>query len=153
MTVNIYESENLISSRIYTLKYTPDNINGFELKKSTGVIQFSIPLISGDQNLTTNMIKQQSEFIHINGIEAGINLSFEVDPADVRIIQDFIQNQAAKTYLIANDTWPATSGSTSGSTFEGIFDSIRVKQNGGDPRVTVDASFLYGSNTMSNLGL
>lgn len=147
MPVNIYSA--FLSATIYNLVYATDNINSLTINKSTGVIPFSLPMISNTQETTNRAIGEQIEFIHIGGIEATVTLDFEIGMSDIGTMLGLVTNRISEKHKIEVTEW---SGQTNGCVFIGLIDSVRIKQDGGDPRLNCNISFMEGANTMAGLG-
>lgn len=147
MSVNIYSAA-LLSSELYTLRFATDNVTSFEVKKSTGIIPFSLPVVNNTLETSNAVITEQSEFIHIGGVEATVNIDFEIAMSSIGTLLSFVTNKISEKHRIEVGEW---SGSTN-CIFNGIIDSVRIKQEGGDPRLTCNISFLNGANTLAGIG-
>lgn len=147
MPVNIYGA--FLSSEIYTLEYAPDNINNITLNKSTGVIPFSLPIVDNTSETSDRVNMEQMEFIHIGGVESTISLDFEIGIPDILKMTGLVTNKIAKKHKITITEW---SGQISGVSFIGIVDSVRIRQDGGDPRLSCNLNFMEGANTLAGLG-
>lgn len=146
MAIKIYESD---TSGNFSVVYTTDHCNNFEIKKSTGIIPFSLPLISGTANQSTEMIGEQTEFIHLSGVEANVSMDFEIGMSDINTLLGLVTNYAYKSHRIEIGDW---SGYISNYTMDGIIDNIRIRQEGGDPRLSCNLTFLRGFNPLHDLG-
>lgn len=147
MPVNIYNA--FLNASSYTLVYSADNINNFTINKSTGLIPFSLPIVSNTINTENRAITEQSELIHIGGVESTLNIDFEIGMPDVNNILRLVNNRISEQHKIEITEW---SGQNSAFIFYGIIDSARVTQNGGDPRLSCNLTFMEGANTMAGLG-
>jgi len=137
------------SANTYELLYTADNIEYIDIKKSTGVIQFSLPIVSNTSETSGNMVNEQCEFIHINGVEANVDLSFTMAMNEINTMLSLVDNKMSTKHKLDICDWE---GQTSGYTFLGLVDSVRLRQEGGDPRVTCNLTFLAGQNNLADFG-
>ena len=145
MAINIYQNTN---ASAYVLIYSADNCESFEVKKSTGIIPFSLPIVDQTSETSGRMITEQTEFIHINGVEANISIDFEIGMSNINTMLGLISNKMSRKHKIDVTDW---NGETSGYTFIGIVDSVRVRQVGGDPRLTCNLTFIEGANNLSDM--
>lgn len=145
MTINIYQN---INSTEYALVYSLDHCNSFEVKKSTGIIPFSLPIVDQTVETSGRMITEQTEFIHIGGVEANVSMDFDIGMSNINTLLGLVSNKMSKKHKLDIIDW---SGQSSGYTFIGIIDSVRIKQEGGDPRLSCNLTFLEGSNSLSNM--
>ena len=145
MAIKIYQNTNASS---YQLIYTTDNTDSLEIKKSTGVIPFSLPIVGQSSEISGRMITENTEFIHIGGVEANLTIDFEIGMSNINTMLGLVSNKLSKKHKIDIEDW---SGETSGYTFIGIVDSVRIKQTGGDARLTCNLSFLEGVNPLDDM--
>ena len=148
MPVNIYSAA-LTSGAPYSLIYAIDNINTLTINKSTGIVPFSLPMVENIINTSGRLITEQCEFIHIGGIDATVALDFEIGMNDIETMLSLVTNKVATQHKIEVMAW---SGEISNVSFEGIIDSVRIKQDGGDTRLSCNISFMEGANTLSGMG-
>lgn len=141
MTIQIAQ----YSGSVYNTIYTIDNCNSFEITKSNGVIQFGLPIVDNTSLTTGRLINEKSDTISITGINAQVKISFEIPMTDIKTCLDMCNNKYDIDYKISMNDW---SGSINTTLLYGIFDNVRIKQEGGDPRLTCDLSFLEGANIM-----
>jgi hypothetical protein len=143
--INIYQNT---SATGYTLIYSMDHCNNFEVKKSTGIIPFSLPIVNQTSETSGRMITEQTEFIHIGGVEANVSIDFDIGMGNINTMLGLVSNKLSKKHKIDVVDW---AGQSSGYTFIGIIDSVRIKQEGGDPRLTCNLTFLEGSNSLDDM--
>lgn len=143
--IKIYENTN---ASAYALMYTTDHCDSFEVKKSTGIIPFSLPIVDNTSETTGRMISENTEFIHIGGVESNISMRFEIGMSDIKTLLNLVSNKLSKKHKIDVDDW---SGQASAQIFIGIVDSVRVVHAGGDPRLTCDLTFLEGANPLDDM--
>lgn len=148
--IEIYQSLSGIIST-YVLMHTIDNTNRLEIKKSTGIIPFSLPVVdqTGEAVGGNAMVTEKIDFIHISGVEAEIDLDFEIGMNNMDTLLGLVSNKMGRKHQLKVTDW---SGQTSGNqTFYGIVDSVRIKQEGGDPRVNCNMSFFIGANPLQGI--
>lgn len=143
--VKIYQN---VTASTYVLMYTADNVDSLEIKKSTGVMPFSLPIVNQTSETSGRMITENTEFVHIGGVEANLSVDFEIGMSNINTMLGLVSNKLSKKHKIDVEDW---SGQTSGYTFIGIVDSVRIKQTGGDPRLTCNLSFLEGVNPLDDM--
>lgn len=146
--INIYQASNY-SSEIYTLVYNIDNIQRLNLNKNTGVLPFSLPIVEGTSEMSGRMIRENTEYVHVNGVEAKLTLSFEIGLNNINTMLGFVSNRLSHKNKIDVIDW---AGETSGYTFIGIVDSVDITQNGGEIRPNCTLTFVEGSNVLDNMG-
>lgn len=144
MVINIYQNTNASS---YVLIHSQNNIDSLEINKSTGIIPFSLPIVDNTTETSGRMITENIEFIHIGGVEATINMDFIIDMNKINTMLGLVSNKVSKKHKIDISEW---SGQTSGYSFIGIIDKIRLRQEGGDPTLTCSLSFLEGANPLGD---
>lgn len=148
MPIKIYNNTNASS---YTLIYTADNCQRLEIKKSTNTIPFSLPIVDNAWETSESdnrLITENTEFVHIGGVEVNVSVDFEIGMADIRSMLSLVTNRISRKNKIEVIEW---SGLSSGATFIGIIDSVRLKQEGGDPRLTCNLNFLEGFNPLEDM--
>lgn len=145
MAINIYQNTN---ASAYILVYSADHCENFEIKKSTGVIPFSLPIVDQTSETSGRMVTEQTEFIHIGGVEANISIDFDIGMSSINTMMGLVSNKMSRKHKVDVTDW---AGETSGYTFIGIIDAVRIRQTGGDPRLTCNLTFIEGSNSLSDM--
>jgi hypothetical protein len=141
MTIDIAEYSNSVYNVIYSL----DHCNSFEITKSNGVMQFGLPIVNNTSLTEGRLINEKSDTVSIGGINAQAKISFEIPMSGIKTCLDLVNNRYDVDYKISVNDW---SGDISTTLLYGIFDNVRIRQEGGDPRLTCDLSFLEGANIM-----
>lgn len=147
MPIEIFSA--LISSTLYSSVYTTDNTVNLQITKSTGLIPFSLPIVDNTQETANRGITEQTELIHIGGVESTLNIDFEVGMGNVGTMLSLVTNKISNKHKIEIGDW---SGLNSSFIYIGIIDSVKIKQDGGDPRINCSLSFMEGANTLAGLG-
>ncbi len=143
MTINIYQGT---STSGYILQYTLDHCNTFEITRNNGAIQFALPIVSNTIETSGRLLQGKVDTVSITGVTSQAKLSFDIPMTAIDTCLNFVGNAYDTQFKIDVLDW---TGQTSGYTLIGTFDSVRIRQEGGDPRLTVDLSFLEGTNVMA----
>lgn len=147
MPIEIYQNTNASS---YLLMFTTDNTNRLEIKKSTGIIPFSLPIMdqTGESVGGNAAVTEKIDFIHVSGVEAEIDIDFEIGMNNIDTLLGMVSNKMSRKHKLIVTDW---SGQTSGQSYYGIIDNIRIKQEGGDPRLNCNLSFYVGANPLDDM--
>lgn len=143
MAIKIYQGTTTAG---YTLKYTTDNTTTLDLTRSNGAIQFALPIVSNTADTSGRLMQGKVDTISITGVLSEAKLSFEIPMTAIDTCLNLVGNAYNTQFKIDIEDW---AGQTSGYTLIGTFDSVKIRQEGGNPRLTCDLSFLEGTNIMA----
>lgn len=143
MAIKIYQGT---TSTGYTLKYTTDNTATLDLTRSNGAIQFALPIVSNTAETSGRLMQGKIDTISITGVLSEAKLSFEIPMTAIDTCLNLVGNAYDTQFKIDIEDW---SGQIAGYSLIGIFDSVKIRQEGGNPRLTCDLSFLEGTNIMA----
>ena len=126
----------------YTLKYTPINMDNFEISKDSGVMPFPLPLVA-ETSYTDSDISEKIDLVAISGISATLSLSFWIPLADITTVLSLVSNRASITQYIKVNEW---NGTVTNYKFYGRCSAVRISQQGGTPsRLQTSLTFQVGS--------
>jgi len=143
MTINIYQGTETSG---YVLKYSLDHSNTFEITRNNGAMQFALPIVDNTTETSGRLLQGKVDTVSITGVTSQANLSFDIPMTAIDTCLNLVTNAYNTQFKIDVVDW---SGQTSGYTLIGTFDNVRIRQEGGDPRLSCDLSFLEGTNVMS----
>ncbi len=143
MAIKIYQGTETAG---YVLKYTTDNTVTLDITRSNGAIQFALPIVSNTTETSGRLLQGKVDTISITGVQSEAKLSFEIPMTAIDTCLNLVTNAYNTQFKIDIEDW---AGQTSGYTLIGTFDSIRIRQEGGDPKLICDLSFLEGNNVMA----
>jgi len=149
MALKIYKNASGFQNVFTELLYTTDNIETIEIKKYTPVMQFGLPVVDKTIQTSGSLGIENMEYIHMNGCEGNIQFSFTAPMSDITTIYNIVGNKMSTTNMIVVDDWQSE---TSGYCFVGLLNDLRMRQNGGEPTLTIDMGMILGTNPVGDLG-
>ncbi len=142
MTINIYQGT---AATTYTLIYTLDHCNTLDISRNNGAIQFALPIVDNTVETSGRLLTGKVDTISLTGVTSDMKLSFDIPMTAINTCLNLVTNAYNTQFKVDINDW---SGQVSGFSLVGTFDSVRIRQEGGDPRLTCELSFLEGTNVM-----